>query len=68
MSSARFTATFVGSIAAPSVAIPAVSLAGESSITVEAAGLYTLTGRGGPPRRELLWVRDLNGDQIGVVS
>lgn len=67
MSSARFTAA-VQSPPVPEAVIPATELVGESSITVAPAGIYTLTGRGGPPRRELLWVRDLNGDQIGVVS
>lgn len=67
MSSARFTAALYVP-PPPEVEIPVVELVATSAITVEPGGIYTLTGRGGPPRRELLWVRDLNGDQIGVVS
>lgn len=67
MSSARFTAA-VRTPPVPEAVIPATALVSESAITFTPGGIYTLTGRGGPPRRELLWVRDLNGDQIGVVS
>lgn len=67
MSSARFTAALYVP-PPPEVEIPDVELTATSSASFAAGGIYTLAARGGPPRRALLWVRNLDGEQIGVVS
>lgn len=65
MSAARFTAALLGA-PAPTTDLAFVVVEQSSSATI--SELLTLAARGGPPRRELLWVSDLEGVQIGVVS
>lgn len=66
--SARFTAllaTPAGTVTDPVVPSPAVQ---SSTATIAAGGVFTRPARGGPPRRELLWISDLTGEQIGVIT
>ena len=63
--SARFTAALFGPDP-PTIDLAFVVVEQPSSATI--SELLTLAARGGPPRRELLWVSDLEGVQIGVVS
>lgn len=67
--SARFTLLFL-TPSAPVTTIPVEpSPAVQSSLaTIEPGGIFTRAARGGPPRRELLWISDLTGEQIGVVT
>lgn len=67
--SARFTA-FYASPTTPATTVdleplPAVQA---SLATIVDGGLFTRASRGRPPRRELLWISDLTGEQIGVIT
>ena len=67
--SARFTLLFLTtSTPAPTGAVEPSPALQPSLATVAAGGLFTRAARGGTPRRELLWISDLAGEQIGVVS
>lgn len=68
MSSVRSTAILSSVVVAGEVEIPGTDFVGNASLTFVDGGLFTLASRGGPPRRELLWMHDLTGTRVGVVS
>lgn len=67
--SSRFTAFYVPTGAPATVVylepLPAVQ---SSTASIADGGLFTRASRGRPPRRELLWISDLTGEQIGVIT
>lgn len=67
--SARFTA-FYAPTGTPATVVPLEPLpAVQASLaTIIDGGLFTRASRGRPPRRELLWISDLTGEQIGVIT
>lgn len=68
MSAVRHAATLVGGSTAPAVDIPATVIASAGVATIAPGGLFTLATRGGPSRRQMIWVYDLHGDKVGVIT
>lgn len=69
MSTVRFAA-LLATPSAPATTVPVEPLPAvqSSAATIAPGGLFTRASRGRPPRRALLWISDLTGEQIGVIS